>query len=672
MTKTHQTQRTTPLSGIKRRIFFTFTVASPLLLLLFSEALLRIVHYGTDLSLVIRTSSDGGEFYSINQSVGHRYFAQSGSIIPEPVSDRFAIKKSKNTKRIFCLGESTMAGFPYEYHATVSTFLRDRLKVLLPGYDVEVINVGLSAVGTLVVQDFMDELLNYEPDLFIVYVGHNEFYGVYGVGSSIRIPGGEWLTRISLTLLKSKTFILLRNGYNWLQGMFTKDQKPSQSLMGQMAANRTITLHSDVYRMGREIYRENLLRLIQTSKAQNVPILFSTLVSNWRGQKPFVSTFDARTSQEQRESWQRLMIEGDSLIARGKGLEAAQAYEKATQIDSMNADAYFKLGTALYEIARFDDAKQALLQARDRDALRFRATTEFENDLKEMCNQNNVPIARVDSAFMRVSPRGILDNGLFVEHVHPNVDGYFLMAKTFCQAIEQHGLLVPPSAWVDTNGNSDSVFMDLSRVTEFDRAVGKVKIDLLKRRWPFQTGTVNYEFVASNPVESVVFRMMKGGIAWSDARYLLAEFYARNKQFDLARKECLAVAKVIPFHYEPLLRYADYYAAEGKGDSAKAAYKHCFETDDNPFARIKYAMQLLEEENANAAVGQIDTAFIIDARGKYKVPEQVAAMGRYLLGLGYAKMGSYALAKENAERALAIDPSSEEARDLLAQLRARR
>ncbi|MBM2841532.1 MAG: hypothetical protein HW412_2060, partial [Bacteroidetes bacterium] len=59
-----------------------------------------------------------------------------------------------------------------------------------------------------------------------------------------------------------------------------------------------------------------------------------------------------------------------------------------------------------------------------------------------------------------------------------------------------------------------------------------------------------------------------------------------------------------------------------------------------PFARIKYAMELLEEENANAAVGQIDTAFIIDARGKYKVPEQVAAMGRYLLGLGYAKMGS--------------------------------
>ena len=246
------------------------------------------------------------------------------------------------------------------------------------------------------------------------------------------------------------------------------------------------------------------------------------------------------------------------------------------------------------------------------------------------------------------------------------------MAKTFCRTIEQKNLLVPAADWNHHSELSDSMFMEISRVTEFDRTIGKVKIELLKHRWPFENGTVNYEFKASNSIESAVFQMLKGGMAWSDARYLLAELYARNKQFDLARKECLAVAKVIPFHYEPLLRYADYYRLDGRRDSAKAAYRHCFETDDNPFARIKYAMQLLEEENASSAVSQIDTAFILDASGRHKVTAQGAALGRYLLGVGYAKLGKLNLARENAERALAIDPASEEAKDLLTQLKTQR
>lgn len=210
--------------------------------------------------------------------------------------------------------------------------------------------------------------------------------------------------------------------------------------------------------------------------------------------------------------------------------------------------------------------------------------------------------------------------------------------------------------------------MELSMVTEFDRAIGAIKVDMLKHRWPFVAKPVNRPFVPTSAAESVVVLMRKNGMAWSDARYQLAEVYARQKQFGLARKECLAVAKVIPFHYEPLLRCADYFNQEGNKDEAKAAYQRCFETDDNPFARLKYAVLLLEEEKASAAAAQIEIAFSIDAKGKYRLPPQGSASARYLLGVANAKMGKMEQARENLQRALLIEPGYQEARDLLTQL----
>ena len=39
----------------------------------------------------------------------------------------------------------------------------------------EVINAGLLSYGSYRVAMVMEELITYEPDLFIVYTGHNEF-----------------------------------------------------------------------------------------------------------------------------------------------------------------------------------------------------------------------------------------------------------------------------------------------------------------------------------------------------------------------------------------------------------------------------------------------------------------------------------------------------------------
>jgi len=57
---------------------------------------------------------------------------------------------------------------------------------------------------------------------------------------------------------------------------------------------------------------------------------------------------------------------------------------------------------------QYDLAKIKLNKAKDLDALRFRATEEFKEVLKDICTNRRVPLAPVDSAFESNSPNGIV------------------------------------------------------------------------------------------------------------------------------------------------------------------------------------------------------------------------------------------------------------------------
>jgi tetratricopeptide (TPR) repeat protein len=657
------------LSARKRRAFTAVIILFPILLIVLSELLLRYFQYGGNLALVTTKRQGGKEYYCINRSVARRYFAHAGTVIPEPADDVFEIRKASNTKRIFCLGESTMAGFPYEFQATAPGFLRDRLDVLLPQFNIEVINVGLSAVGSYVVKDFVDEIVNYEPDLFIIYVGHNEFYGAYGIGSTVAIKGGSWLTRFTLSLLKFKTFLVLRDGYALLQSRLTTEtQRGDATLMEQMVGSQSIPYRSEPYQKAREVYRENIESIIETAQSHRIPIMFSTLVSNIRTQPPFESVFKPDLAEAQRRQWSVYVASGDSAVAAGNYERAKLTYEAAARVDTLNAEPYFKLGRSFLKLGDYDGARAAFIRAKDLDALRFRVTEEFQQDLLDICRSHHVPVARVDSSFDVNSPNGLVGSELILEHLHPNIDGYFLMAKTFCSASAQNNLLGDSHDWHWELDKSDSAYLDLSTVSEFDRLAGKVKVDLLTHKWPFVKEVNDYQFKPGSAEEAIVYNYIQKKTAWSDARYDLAQFYASSKKFELARRECLAVAKVIPFSYQPLLRIADYFRNEGKQQEAQAAYRHCYEVEDNPFARMKLAIIFLEEDNPSEAAGQISTAFALEENGPYKLPAAAAASGRYLLGVAFAQMGKVSEARENLQRALVIEPTFEDARSLLQQL----
>ncbi len=649
-----------------RRKLFTIVLALvPLLVVAAAEIGLRAADYGGDLRLVVRVSVGGKEFYSINRDVARRYFAGSGTTIPEPSDDRFSLVKGKNTRRIFCIGESTMQGFPYEYNATAPSFLRDRLQAMFPGYTIEVVNVGLSAVGSLVVEDFLEELAHYEPDLFLVYLGHNEFYGVYGSGSAVG-AARPWMTRLAVSLLRFRTYLALRDGYLWIRSRISGNPvAPDGSLMGQMAGTRAIPFNGPLYRETRATYDQNLRSIIHTAREHGIPIVFSSLVSNILDQKPFVELFAEETAPADRERWTRLMAQGDSLAAENVLDRAIAAYTTATRIDTQNAAAFYALGRTLVRAERYAEARPSLERARDCDGLRFRASGDFQKVLLDACAGEGVPVARVDSAFEASSPHGLIGGALILEHLHPNVDGYFLMARTWAEALRREHLLFPAPAWEAAHVPPDSALLALSTVSAFDRLTGKIKIDLLMQRWPFVDSAAPVTFRPADEVEALVYRYVRGPLAWSDARYELAELYASRGLYDAARNECRAVARLLPFSYQPLLRIAELYRRQGDARRARTAYNHCIAVEDNPYARMKLALLDLEEDHPDSARTRIERALNLVGRGIFPMGVDAQASARYLLGGAYAQLGHFAEAREQLQRSLALQPGLTEARELL-------
>ena len=89
--------------------------------------------------------------------------------------DSFSRVKPKQTTRIFCLGGSTVQGRPYSIETSFTTWLRLTLESAQPERQWEVVNCGGISYASYRLRYVAREVLDYEPDLIIVYTGHNEF-----------------------------------------------------------------------------------------------------------------------------------------------------------------------------------------------------------------------------------------------------------------------------------------------------------------------------------------------------------------------------------------------------------------------------------------------------------------------------------------------------------------
>ncbi|RMD97873.1 MAG: SGNH/GDSL hydrolase family protein, partial [Calditrichaeota bacterium] len=164
------------MKALKNQIFILLMLLLPVAFFALLEGSLRLFHLFAPEPLVRVVMKNGQQMYQINTHVARRYFDPHKVTVPGAIPATFAVNKSHRVFRIFCLGGSTTAGFPFDCQVSFPQQLRYMLRQAYPQYHFEVINLGISALNSYTVLDLLPAILDLQPDLILIYMGHNEFY----------------------------------------------------------------------------------------------------------------------------------------------------------------------------------------------------------------------------------------------------------------------------------------------------------------------------------------------------------------------------------------------------------------------------------------------------------------------------------------------------------------
>ena len=96
---------------------------------------------------------------------------------------------------------------------------------------------------------------------------------------------------------------------------------------------------------------------------------------------------------------------------------------------------------------------------------------------------------QLKSLFEKYSPNGIVGDNLMTEHLHPNIDGYFLMAEGFLNALKEHGMI--EEEWDSSKIKPWTYYRNNWGFTELDSTIADLRIKNLKSGWPFQPETTS-------------------------------------------------------------------------------------------------------------------------------------------------------------------------------------
>jgi lysophospholipase L1-like esterase len=185
------------------------------------------------------------------------------------VPRRFEAKKPPGTYRIFCVGASTTAGWPFQrgsYPEWLGAFAAD----LQPDRRVEVINAGIHGFDTERVLSVVDEILAYHPDMVILQTGFNDY-------NSYRLRQSGWRPRFHAWLVMHSRI------YNGLLPRIVKPPETAVSRSGKL-------LEAPEEAKLEENYRAQLERFSRTLKARGVePVILSlAFTDRYLGDHPMV------------------------------------------------------------------------------------------------------------------------------------------------------------------------------------------------------------------------------------------------------------------------------------------------------------------------------------------------------------------------------------------------
>ena len=648
----------TPPSRRRRLVFTGLMLLIPVLFFVLLEGGLRLAGYGNDYPLFVPLDEDP-RYLVRNAEVARRYFAQQANV-PVPLHDVFAATKGDDEYRLFVQGGSTAAGFPFYHGGAFSRMLEHRLQGTFPDRTIEVVNTAMDAVNSYTLLDLADEIVAQEPDAVLIYAGHNEYYGALGVGSTESLGRFRGMVTTYLWLRRFRTVQLLRQVLAGLaSGPEADAGDPGDdggTMMARMVGEQTIPYGSADYELGLRQFRSNLTDLLATYERAGVPVFIATVASNERDQPPFVSVTSAGADEA---AWRRAYDRGVEASRRGDLDEARAAFTEAIQTDLLAADAFYALGRVAEAAGDTAGAREAFVAARDRDGLRFRAPEAVNAVIREVAAAQGATVVEVEAELRREAPGGTIGREHMLEHLHPTVEGYFLIADAFYDALREAGAI---GEWTQPVAE-DAARRDLP-LTPADSLVGLLRVRRMTSFWPFvprgQSVPRGDTLTVRTGFDRVVEALYTDAVPWLEATGELALYYEQTGDVERAVRTREAVVAAYPMFGQPYLGLGGTYLRANRLGEAERSFREAAAHDPRDSAPLILLGSInLQRGDTASGIEYLERALALDPRN----PQVL-----YNLGAAYAVSQRFAEARTALDALLRIQPGNAQARALFASL----
>jgi tetratricopeptide (TPR) repeat protein len=428
---------------------FIAAIFIPTFLILVLEFGLRLTGYGYQAKAIIDCQVKGQKAYCDNSKFGWLFFPPN--IAREFIPFVIPSQKPENIYRIFVFGASAAQGVPDSAYS-FSRILEIILSEEYPGVNFEVVNTAMTAINSHVVVKIAKDCTQYEPDLFVVYMGSNEVIGPYGAGT-VFAPLSEHLSLIHMGIAFRQT----RLGQLLTSLMKTFKTDDTLQVWGGigMFLDRQVSADDESLQVVYRNFKKNLESIVNIADKRKTAVILATVGSNLKDCPPFASLHRRSITEEFIDDFNELYEEGIEYERADRFTQAMEKYLDAVEIDGQFAELQFRLGRCHFYLDQYEQARLRYIRARELDTIRLRADTRINEIIREVSqnkNFSNVFLADFVNALEKHSPHYIAGDELFYEHVHLNFTGNYILAKCVFKQIKNalpNGLKSKKSAGAD-------------------------------------------------------------------------------------------------------------------------------------------------------------------------------------------------------------------------------
>ncbi len=354
----------------------------------------------------------------------------------------FPAPKAKGTTRIFCMGGSTTYGRPYNDLTSFCGWLRQFLPAVDPSRRWEVINAGGISYASYRVARLMEELAEYEPDLFIVYSGHNEFLESRTYNKVLKVP--EFVRSLGVLASHMRLYSVLYDITYKRDAVLTTEVKPLlDNSVGPEDYHRDDEMRDAIL----DDYETSLLRMTNIGERAGAKMILVTPASNIRDFSPFKTEPSPMLNDVDVKRVDMLKGLVKAAIDEEDYVRAVKVAKEALALDGRDADLLYLYARALLALDRIDEARSAFIQARDEDICPLRALTPFSKIVSDVAQIKNTGFIDFDRMVNEHSANGIPGSELFLDHVHPTIEGNRLLALAIVEEMTQEGMVSPVATW---------------------------------------------------------------------------------------------------------------------------------------------------------------------------------------------------------------------------------